>query len=62
MLFGTALAAALVGSAAAAPFAGQRTVVDFLQKRDTAVQPDFNITYSSPVNESLPRTLIMATG
>ncbi|GJN90029.1 hypothetical protein Rhopal_003026-T1 [Rhodotorula paludigena] len=62
MLFASTLAAALVGSAAAAPFAGQRTVVDFLEKRDTAAQPEFNITYSSPVNESLPRTLIMATG
>ncbi|GAA5912531.1 hypothetical protein JCM8208_001985 [Rhodotorula glutinis] len=53
-----AVAASLLGSAAAAPLVAVKQLVE----RTVVASPDFNITFSSNYTEGLPRTLIMATG
>ncbi|KPV74503.1 uncharacterized protein RHOBADRAFT_44992 [Rhodotorula graminis WP1] len=53
-----AVAASLLGSAAAAPLVAVKQLVE----RKVNASPDFNITFSSSHTDGLPRTLIMATG
>ncbi|GAA5842926.1 hypothetical protein JCM11251_002936 [Rhodosporidiobolus azoricus] len=58
MLAPLAAVLALAGTVAAAPLASN----SIIERAAVIGTPELNITYSSPVNSSLPRTLILATG